>query len=256
MSTHPPTLLYIGSHDVDFLVRAGGTLRKYAQLGSRVVAVSLTFGERQESERLWQERPGITLDEVKKTRRAESERCAELVGCEFRCLDWDDCPIVFGRERIHALTALIQEIRPEALLTHWPEEVTNYDHLDTGDAVRRAAQHASVEGSRVETGRDPWKVPAIFFSEPTFPFPDRSNFRPNVWIDITEEYEMKLEGLRAAWSHGRLDLSYPLCAELRGYQARLLSGDESIRYAEAFFTDDPWVSDRLPAGVRGGSLDG
>jgi hypothetical protein len=40
-------------------VRAGGTLRKYALLGSRVVSVSLTFGERQESERLWRERPGI-----------------------------------------------------------------------------------------------------------------------------------------------------------------------------------------------------
>ena len=43
MSGEPPTILYIGAHDVDFLVRAGGTLCKYARLGTRVVSVSLTF---------------------------------------------------------------------------------------------------------------------------------------------------------------------------------------------------------------------
>lgn len=209
MTQEPPTILYIGAHDVDFLVRAGGTLRKYALLGSRIVAVSLTFGERQESERLWRERPGITLEEVKQTRLAESQRCAELVGCEFRCLDWNDSPIVFDRERLYALAALIQEIRPSALITHWSDEITNYDHLDTATAVRRAAQYASTGGSHVETGREAWRVPTLLFSEPSFPFPDINRFRPNIWIDITEEYETKLEGLRAAWSHGHLDRDLP-----------------------------------------------
>jgi 4-oxalomesaconate hydratase len=254
MTHEPATILYIGAHDVDFLVRAGGTLRKYALLGSRVVSVSLTFGERQESERLWRERPGITLEEVKRTRLAESERCAELVGCEFRCLDWNDGPVVFDRERLHALAALIQEIRPDALITHWSDEITNYDHLDTAAAVRRAVQYAAPAGSRVETKYEPWTVPTLLFSEPTFPFPDVNRFRPNILIDITEEYETKLEGLRAAWSHGLLDLTYPLCAEMRGYQARLLSRNEDIRHAEAFFSDDPWISNRLPIGPRGGIL--
>ncbi len=249
-----PTLLYIGAHDVDFLVRAGGTLHKYAKLGSRVVAVSLTFGERQESERLWRERPDITLQEVKDVRLEESTRCAELVGCEYRCLDWDDSGIAFDRARRYALTALIQEIRPDVLITHWPEEITNFDHLEVGAAVRRAAQYAFTAGSRAETGLESWTVPTILFSEPTFPFPDANGFRPNILIDITEEYETKLEGLKAAWSHGRLDLSYPLCAELRGYQARLYSDNEEIRHAEGFVTDDVWVSDRLPVGPRGAIL--
>jgi hypothetical protein len=59
-------------------------------------------------------------------------------------------------------------------------------------------------------------------------------------------YEVKLEGLRAAGSHGRLDVSYPLCASFRGYQARLLGRREDTRYAEAFYCDRPWVGDRLP----------
>jgi 4-oxalomesaconate hydratase len=255
MTGDAATILYIGAHDVDFVVRAGGTLCKYARMGARVVCVSLTYGERQESERLWRERPGITLDEVKQVRQTEALRCAELIGAEFRCLDWGDSPIVFDRARTLELVALIQEVRPAVVLTHWPEEITNFDHLDTGGAVRRAIQYAGTAGSRVETGLAAWTVPTLIFSEPSFPFPDRNGYRPNIWIDITDEYEAKLEGLRAAWSHGRLDLSYPLCAELRAYQARLVSLNDDIRYAEAFATDDPWISDRLPVGPRGATLE-
>jgi 4-oxalomesaconate hydratase len=241
-----PTILYVGAHDVDFIVRAGGTLAKYARAGSRVVAVSLSMGERQESERLWRESPGITIEEVIERCRAESERAAELVGCEFRYLGWPDCPLELDRARLLELAGLIQDVRPQVLITHWPEELTNWDHHDTGGAIRRALQYARAAGTSVDTGLAAWAVPAVYYSEPWFPFPDENRFRPNVWVDITDVYEVKLEGLRVAWSHGRLDVTYPLCAEFRGQQASLHAGDPAIRYAEAFFTETPWVGDRLP----------
>jgi 4-oxalomesaconate hydratase len=243
----PSTVMYVGAHDVDFLVRAGGTLARYARGGSRVVAVSLTHGERQESERLWAERPGISLDEVKAVRLAEMERCAELVGCELRVLGWDDCPIDFDRDRLLALARLVQEVRPEIVITHWPEEELNWDHLSTGRAVTRALQYARAAGTGAETGLGSWEPRATYYSEPWFPFPERAGFRPNVWVDITDLYEeVKLPGLLVARSHGRLDVAYVLCAEFRGYQARLLAGDEEIRYAEAFSSDRTFVGRELP----------
>jgi 4-oxalomesaconate hydratase len=248
-----PTVLYIGAHDVDFLVRAGGTLARYADEGSRVVAISLTLGERQESQRLWLERPEITLEEVIETRHAEALRCAELIGCTFRWLGWEDCPITIDRARHVELMRLIQEIRPDILMTHWPDEVTNFDHLNTGHAVREAAMRTPSAGTKVDTGLEHWTVPALYFTEPTFPLPDRNGFSPNVWIDITDVYERKLAGLKAAWSHGRLDLTYPLCAEFRAAQARMYTGNDAIRYAEAFVADTPWVGRRLP--FEGGMQD-
>jgi 4-oxalomesaconate hydratase len=241
-----PTVLYIGAHDVDFLVRAGGTLARYVRDGSRVVAASLTLGERQESERLWKERPDISLSAAIEIRMDESTRCAELLGCEFRWLGWEDCPLVLDRSRMLAIVSLIQEIKPDILITHSPEERTNPDHRTTGDAVRDAVLHAASAGSRIDTRRDSWPAPALYFSEPWFPFPDFNHFEPNVWIDITATYDTKLEGLKAAWSHGRLDLTYPLAAEFRGMQARLQAGDDNIRFAEAFLTNMPWVGTRLP----------
>jgi 4-oxalomesaconate hydratase len=242
----PPTVLYVGAHDVDFLVRAGGTLARYARAGSRTVAVSLTHGVRQESERLWRERPDLSIADVKSVRREEMERCGALVGCELRVLDWDDCPIELDRERLLALARVLQEVRPEILITHWPEEELNWDHLSTGRAVTRAVQYARAAGTTAETGLEPWEPRAIYYSEPWFPFPERAGFRPNVWVDITDLYEVKLEGLRVARSHGRLDVAYALCAEFRGYQARLLAGDEGIRYAEAFFSERTFVGRELP----------
>jgi 4-oxalomesaconate hydratase len=241
-----PTLLYIGAHDVDFLVRAGGTMAKYARRGSRVVGVSLTYGERQESARLWRERPGITIDEVKQVRREESLKCAELIGVEAMLLDWDDCPIDFTKQRLLEIARIIREVRPDILITHWLGEKTNFDHATTAQATLQAAMYSGAAGALLETGLAPWSPSAIYLSEPTFPFPDRNEFNPNVYVDITDEYEAKLAGLRTAWSHGRLDQSYPLCASFRGYQASLLAHDPAIKYAEAFICERKWVGDSLP----------
>src|SRR5262245_37392020 len=186
-------------------------MAKYARAGSQVVAVSMSMGERQESERLWNETPGITVEQVVERSLAESQRCAELIGCELRYLGWDDCPLDIHRERQLELAGLIQEIRPNVVITHWPEETTNWDHRDAGQAVRRAIQYAAAAGTSARTGHPPWAVPALYYAEPWFPFPDQNRFRPNVWVDITDVYETKLEGLRTAWSHGLLDVTYPLC---------------------------------------------
>lgn len=241
--TKNPRLLFLGAHDVDFLVRAGGTLAKYAQRDCSVTAVSLTYGERQESERLWAERPNLTLEEVKRVREEEGRRCAEAVGAELRFLDWGDCPIVFDQDRLLQMAGLIREVRPDILITHWPQERTNWDHADTAEATLRAAQYAGAAGALREL--EPWRVPTIYFSEPTFPFPDLNEFSPNVYVDITDTYEVKVRGLETAWSHGKLEKAYRLCAEYRGYQASRLLNDPSIRYAEAFVRYTPFVGSEL-----------
>jgi 4-oxalomesaconate hydratase len=241
-----PTVLYIGAHDVDFLVRAGGTLARYARAGSRVVAVSLTMGERSESARLWRENPTLALDEVRAIKRAEAAQCAELLGCELRALGWEDGPITFSRERLLELARLIQEVRPDILITHWLEAEIHSDHAATARAVDTARTYAEAAGTRLETGLEAWATAAVYYSEPWFPFPDRYSFRPTVWVDITDLYDLKQRGLEIARSHGALEVSYRLCAEFRGYQARILSGDESIRYAEAFATEHAWVGKWLP----------
>lgn len=244
MST--PRILYVGAHDADFLVRAGGTLAKYARRGSRVVAVSLTLGELRESTRLWSDHVGITLEEVARIRQQECSRCAEILGCELRVLGWADAPIWFDRQRIQTLAELIQEIQPAIVMTHWPEEHVNTDHAVTARAVESAIQVAASAGFAAITSRDPWRPAAVYFTEPVFPFSESVNYAPNVWVDITETYELKQQGLAVLASHGMLERSYSLCADFRGYQAQLHSNDAAITFAEAFVMPTPYVGAWLP----------
>ncbi len=65
-----PHVMFASAHAVDFVIRAGGTLARYAKAGGEVVSICLSFGERQESRRLWNERGPLSLQEVKDIRRA------------------------------------------------------------------------------------------------------------------------------------------------------------------------------------------
>jgi 4-oxalomesaconate hydratase len=243
-----PCVLYVGAHDVDFAVRAGGTLAKYARAGSRVVAASVTHGVNQESARLWQEQPEASVGAKRRVKQQEMEGCAAALGCELVSLGWDDAPITIDRGRLLELARLIATVRPHVIITHAPEP-TNRDHEDIGDAVARAVQHACADGTARELGLEPWCVAAVYTSEPGFPVV--LDYRPNVWVDISDVWEAKLTALRLARSHGILEESYGRCAEFRGYQASRLSGDEGITHAETFHHDAPWIGDRLPVEVWG-----
>ena len=69
----------ISAHAADFVWRAGGAIALYAERGSRVRILCLSYGERGESERLWKQ-PGMTLDRVKDSRRAESRESRRHFG--------------------------------------------------------------------------------------------------------------------------------------------------------------------------------
>src|SRR5579875_4228206 len=85
------TLMVVSAHAFDFVWRAGGAIALYAQRGWRARVLCLSFGERGESARLWQE--GKTLDEIKAIRRTEAERAAAVLGAEIRFFDAGDYPL-------------------------------------------------------------------------------------------------------------------------------------------------------------------
>src|SRR5690606_29327555 len=75
----PRTALVVSAHAADFVWRCGGAIALHAQKGFEVTVVCLSFGERGESAKLWKH-PGMTLDEVKRVRRAEAENAAAALG--------------------------------------------------------------------------------------------------------------------------------------------------------------------------------
>src|ERR1017187_9610291 len=121
------SILVVSAHAADFVWRAGGAIALCAGRGYRVRTLCLSYGERGESERLWKQ-PGMTLDRVKESRRAESEKAADILGAEIRFFDSGDYPLKPSDETIHEMVLEFRRHQPALVLTHSLADPYNPDH--------------------------------------------------------------------------------------------------------------------------------
>lgn len=239
----PPRVLVFSAHAADFCSRSGGTLAKYADGGSAVRVVALTYGERGESGELWRSDPDLSLDEVKAVRHREAEAAAQVLGVGIRFLDWDDYPLFVDAERLLRLVDEIREWRPDILLTHWTSDELNQDHQVTAAAVIRACSCAGAPGLKRE--RPPTRYPSVFFFESGIPQTEFNGFNPDTYVDVTETFPRKLQALGEFRAQPVLVEWYTQYGLRRGWQARTYSGNSAIQYAEGFKRYQPRVAEWL-----------
>lgn len=231
-------MLVVGAHALDFVWRAAGTIAAYADKGWQVRILDLTYGERGESCELWESSPGITEEEVKQIRRKSAEGAASALGATIEFFDWSDHLLVFDRERVLTLTRILKEYRPEIVVTHFDKDPLNYDHPATAEAVFEAVRCARVAGVFPELPKI--TLPNILMFDPNQP--EFLGFKPDVFIDITDYMDKKVEAMGyAANAQNYLIEAYKDRAIYRGTNARTFSGDKKIRYAEAFQRFAPYV---------------
>ncbi len=257
MVTGKPRVMVFSAHAADFCSRSGGTIANYVKYGSQVRVVDLTFGERGESGSLYRDHKGITVEEVKRIREKEARSAAAVLGAEIRFMDFDDNPLIVDKPRFEKLVEEIREFKPDIVLTHWLRDPQNPDHATTSDAVIKACQLSQIPG--VKPGIPTHPYPMIYLFEPSVPTNEISDFRPDVYIDITGVFGVKLKALMELRTQSDLPRWYTLYGELRGFQARggfpsyyrgkLSSPEEQereIKYAEAFKAFLPWVGVLFP----------
>lgn len=231
-------LLVISSHAMDFLWRAGGTIARYAQLGWQIRIIDLTFGERGESDSLWEQNPGITEEGVKTIRKKEVEAVQNVLNVTVEFKDWGDHLLNITQERIEELAYTIKQFRPSIILTQYEKDVLNFDHPATAKAVFSAVRLARVAGVFPELPRI--TLPEIFMYEPSQP--ELFGFQADTYIDITDQMDKKVEAMQAVGAQEYLIESYRVRATYRGLLAKMLSGKKSLKYAEAFVRFSPSVS--------------
>ncbi len=152
------TILGIWAHPDDEAYLSGGLMAVARDSGARVVLVTATRGERGTTDPVaW---PPARLAEV---RTAELARCLEHLGVrEHHWLGFEDgsCPAVDETQAVASLCSLLDEVRPDTVLTFGPDGITGHpDHQAVsrwaGAAFRRAAPpgsrllHAAVGESRL-----------------------------------------------------------------------------------------------------------
>ena len=219
----------IGAHSADFVWRSGGAIAVATAAGGVARVIALSYGERGESGELWKQE-GQTIERVKEIRHGESERAAAVLGADFRCLDLGDYPLEIDASALGRISDEIREFAPDVLVTHTDTDPFNPDHPVAYRAVDRARSLAA--GAGVASAFKTIKPPALFLFEPHQP--ELCNFTPTTFVDITEVYERKVEAMAEMKAQHYLQSYYAERAGHRGNHARRASGNQDVRYAEAF----------------------
>jgi 4-oxalomesaconate hydratase len=233
-------LLVVGAHSADFLWRAAGTIAVVTSGGGRALVLALSYGERGESGNLWRE-PDQTVENVKRIRHEQAELAAKTVGASFRCLDLGDYPLTITEEALERLVQVFRDEAPDAIVTHTPVDPFNPDHPVAYQAVQKA--RLLVSGAGVASAFERIRPPDWYLFEPHQP--ELSEFEPNTFVDITSVMDKKIEAMEVMAAQSYLKDYYTELASRRGNHARRISGNQEIRYAEAFQRMVPWVVDSL-----------
>jgi 4-oxalomesaconate hydratase len=226
----------IGAHSADFVWRAGGAVAKAVEDGGSAEVIALSYGERGESGELWKEE-GQTVENVKEIRHAEAEAAATALGASFRCLDLGDYPLQVDYDALMRIADAVREFAPDVLITHTDKDPFNPDHPIAHAAVDRARGLAA--GAGVSSAFDTVKPPALFLFEPHQP--ELCNFTPTTFVDITSVMDRKREAMGHMKAQQYLQTYYAERAEHRANHARRASGNQDVRFAEAFMRVIPQV---------------
>ena len=165
------SVVIVGAHPDDLIGCAGTAFRLREKFDIHLV--DFTHGERGLGEEKF--RSGYT----KATRTREETEACELLGAKLHWLDEVDGEAHAGRETCERLAAILKELKPRAVIAHWPVDV-HTDHVMAGAAAIRAIFLAGIK-------------PEIYFMEQTY---QSKRFVPDVLVDISSVYDKVWESLR------------------------------------------------------------
>ena len=186
----PKSAMTIFAHPDDTEFSAAGTIAKWAQSGCEVTLVVCTSGN------VGTHDPKHTSETLADTRKKEQKAAAKMLGVKHVVLlGHDDCQLQPTLELRRELVREIRKYKPEVVICGQPdgwlygnEYINHPDHRAAAAAALEAVfPCAEMELLWPEEGKA-HKVHAVYV---------RSDDRPDVWVDITNAIDLKVESLRA-----------------------------------------------------------
>ena len=193
-------ILAIGAHPDDIEFGCGGALIKYTQKSHRLFLLVMTGGG---------------LGGASSLRMEEQKASGKILGAERTFWGgYEDTHLIVDTDLIGKIEAVIAEVKPDFIFCNFPDD-THQDHRHLAQAIMSATRYIRN---------------VLFFEGPT-----TQNFNPQVFVDISDTLERKVEALKAHNSQVMKtnieDLSIievaRSSANFRGIQGR-------VKYAEAF----------------------
>lgn len=221
-------LVFIGAHPDDE-ASASGTIAKYVDRGHEATIVVATRGGRGH----WR----MPSEELERVRSEEMKRAAEILGADVVFLDYKDADIPAGDALKEDLVDIIRRLKPDIVVTFHPM-VWRDDHRRVGLATADTCFKACLP--LVETNYPAHRpIPDIYFiGTPIFPL------EPDIYIDITEYLDVKIESLKqhkSQWVKWEIDeddstVTLDEVVDRVRHRARQCGVESGVEYAEAFIS--------------------
>jgi len=192
-------ILAFGAHPADVFISACGTLLKHVEKGDEVTVVTLTYGERSHAKAMLKSGRKYSLKEIRKIKETEFKNAAKELGAKKAVImGLDECPLEANKETLSVIMNLIEETRPDIILTSWIYDWLNPDHEITGRIVTAACMY--VNALAID---ESYKATNIYYYivNPLYLAPEL-NFVPDVYVDISSTIESKINILSNFDSQG------------------------------------------------------
>lgn len=163
-------MLAIVAHPDDAELGAGGMLALAAEKCA-VDIVCLTSSASDDSQR--------------SARRRAATKAAEKLGCRVQWVmdgKLDQVEDLVNYRLVRIIDEIIEELQPELLVTHWPDD-SHADH--------RHVATAAVASARRCPSMNIWHMPPNEIRTPKY-----AQFAPNTFVDISTTLDSKIEALR------------------------------------------------------------
>lgn len=218
-------VLVIAAHPDDEVLGCGGTIAKHINDGDKVFVVILGEGITSRDEKRDAEKRKREIKTIKK----HIHKAGEILNVtDIYIYDYPDnrFDTVSLLDIIKTIEKIKNKIKPDIIYTHHYGDL-NIDHRITFDAVMTATR--PVQGESVKEiysfevpSSTEWYVPSA-----------ESYFMPNVFIDISETIEKKLQALKVYKSEAR-QFPHPRSPEAVKSIAKRWGSNSGLKYAEAF----------------------
>jgi LmbE family N-acetylglucosaminyl deacetylase len=231
--THEPTLLTevpgralaVYAHPDDPEVSCGGTLAHWARAGAVVRLVVVNAGDKGSLD------ASTDPAELSERRAREVDAAAAVLGLEgVDRLGLPDGEVVNDVALRGRLVALVRALRPEVVICPDPTAVffgdtyvNHRDHREVGWAVVDAVAPAASSPLYFPDEGEPHQVGALLLS---------GTFEPDVWVDISDAVELKVEAVHSHES--RVGGDPALVAELLRARTAESGAQVGVEHAEAF----------------------
>lgn len=178
-------VLVVFPHPDDESFGSGGTIAHYSEAGIPVTYACLTLGE---MGRNMGKPPFATRESIPELRKQELKNACKILGInDLRLLGYRDKTIEFEEEKkvIAKVKAIIDELKPSLIITHYPGHGVHPDHDATG--------YVTVEAVRQMPKEERPTVYCIAISKNR----EKVLGNPDVVNDVTKTMNKKVEAIRA-----------------------------------------------------------